>query len=465
MASISKNPRTGAKRILFVGPLLDADGKPVLDIRRKPRVKRRATYLGNDDDAEAQEVKTIVEAILRAKKRNRRLYKQTEESLDRIREQQVHLYGKLANVGLVEPRVPPPPPVVKCLQTFIDDYIASRTDAKPRTLLNLGMFRDRLIDYFKADKPLAEIKRGDADRWVIWLKEARRKNGRLRFAPATIGRTIKGARQFFKAAVADELIDRNPFDGIKAGSHVDKARKRFVTPEEIKLVIDQCPNAEWRLSVALSRWAGLRCPSEHLALTWQDVDRERERFLVRSPKTGERWVPIFPELRPYLQEVFDHAEPGAVHVITSTRDSSTNLRTRFAKIIRRAGLKAWPKLFHNLRASRQTELVKKHPLHVVCSWLGNSGLIAQKHYLQVTDADFALAARAEKIAQKTAQKVAQKAAQSPFDSFRQELPGESQVVAGCADTAENTGNAYHAQYARRESNPQPAVPKTAALSS
>ena len=48
-------------------------------------------------------------------------------------------------------------------------------------------------------------------------------------------------------------------------------------------------------------------------------------------------------------------------------------------------MKPWPKLFHNLRASRQTELTGSFPLHVVCEWIGNTALIADKHYLQVTD--------------------------------------------------------------------------------
>ena len=38
----------------------------------------------------------------------------------------------------------------------------------------------------------------------------------------------------------------------------------------------------------------------------------------------------------------------------------------------------------------QTELTHEHPpQHVVCRWLGNSPLIAHRHYLQVTDEDFA----------------------------------------------------------------------------
>ncbi len=45
-----------------------------------------------------------------------------------------------------------------------------------------------------------------------------------------------------------------------------------------------------------------------------------------------------------------------------------------------------------MRASRQTELQREFPLHVVCSWLGNSPRIAQQSYLLVTEDDYAKAA-------------------------------------------------------------------------
>jgi integrase len=129
------------------------------------------------------------------------------------------------------------------------------------------------------------------------------------------------------------------------------------------------------------------------------MDWERGRFRVHAPKTehhkdgGDRWVPIFPELRPHLEEAFEFAPEGAVHVITSKRHTNQNLRTRFAKIIRRAGLTPWPKPFHNLRASRQTELVQRYPIHVVCAWLGNTAAVAAEHYLQVTEEHFISAAQ------------------------------------------------------------------------
>jgi hypothetical protein len=61
------------------------------------------------------------------------------------------------------------------------------------------------------------------------------------------------------------------------------------------------------------------------------------------------------------------------------------------------GVSGWPRLFHSMRASRQTELQREFPLHVVCSWLGNSPRIAQQSYLLVTEDDFARAAGVAKV--------------------------------------------------------------------
>jgi hypothetical protein len=50
-----------------------------------------------------------------------------------------------------------------------------------------------------------------------------------------------------------------------------------------------------------------------------------------------------------------------------------------------------------MRASRQTELPREFPMHVVCSLLGSSPRIAQQSYLLVTEEDFAKAAGVAKV--------------------------------------------------------------------
>ncbi len=61
------------------------------------------------------------------------------------------------------------------------------------------------------------------------------------------------------------------------------------------------------------------------------------------------------------------------------------------KKLTKAKVEPWVRLFHSMRASRQTELEHEYPTHVVCAWLGNSVTVAQKSYLLVTEADVAKA--------------------------------------------------------------------------
>ncbi len=65
-----------------------------------------------------------------------------------------------------------------------------------------------------------------------------------------------------------------------------------------------------------------------------------------------------------------------------------NLRTTFEKIVKRAGLEPWPRLFHALRASCESDLAREYPITTVCRWIGNTVSIAARHYVQVTDEDF-----------------------------------------------------------------------------
>ena len=149
---------------------------------------------------------------------------------------------------------------------------------KPNTLRNYEATRRHLVSHFGQDKGLRDITPGDADDWrqALVSKE---------FSGPTISREVKRARQFFRAAVRKRIIDANPFQDLKSGSQVNKSREHFITLETTRQVIDACPDYEWRLMVALSRYGGLRCPSEHLALRWDGMDWERDRMTVNSPKT------------------------------------------------------------------------------------------------------------------------------------------------------------------------------------
>ena len=273
------------------------------------------------------------------------------------------------------------------LGRFLDDYIERRSDVKPNTVRKWKTTRRYLSEFFGQNRNLREITLGDADRFRSELYGKGH-------AENTVRKHIAESKTFFNAAVRSGLIDENPFADQASTIQANPERFHFVTRETIEKVIDACPDAEWLLIVALARFGGLRIPSEALALQWSDIDWENDRIRVPSPKTehhdgkASRTIPLFPELKPYLEDAFELAKDGAIQVITRYHNASQNLGTMFVRIIGRAGVDRWPKVFQNLRSSRETELAETFPLHVVTTWIGNTEAVAAKHYLQVTSEHF-----------------------------------------------------------------------------
>jgi hypothetical protein len=144
----------------------------------------------------------------------------------------------------------------------------------------------------------------------------------------------------------------------------------------------------------LARLGALRIPSEAQGLRWDHIAWDSKSIsIVASCKTEHhakrqvRLIPLFPAIETELLKLFAEAEDGAENVFQGIRPDS-NLRTQLEKIINRAGVKQWPKLFQNLRASRETELMAIFPAKDVCTWIGNTQQIAMKHYAMATEESF-----------------------------------------------------------------------------
>ena len=361
MASITTD-KNGKRRILFHAP----DGK------------RKTVWLGKMPVRQAEEVKRHIEHIVHGK-----MSKTTpDDTTSRwIAYLEPVMAERLAKAGLIEKRSNP------TIGGFISQYIAGRTDLKDRTINRLQLAATNLKNYLGEDKLLREISPADADGFRIFLLN----KGNVE---NTVRRNCGRAKQFFNAAVKQGLILRNPFVELKSTTVANPNRFHFITQEEATQVIEACPDAEWRLLFALARYGGLRSSSETLALRWDDILWDKGRMIVQSPKTEHivgkesRIVPLFPELLPYLNEVWEKTKPGTEYVINRYRGTHTNLCTQLRRIVKRSGVPVWDKIWTNLRSTRQTELMEDFPSHVVCSWIGNSVAIAEKHYLQVTEKHF-----------------------------------------------------------------------------
>jgi integrase len=284
------------------------------------------------------------------------------------------MHEKLVKAGLTGPRAQ-----ATTLTAFIDQFLAAALNLKPRTQLNIRGTKNRMVAFF-GDVSMKEVRPADAEAWLAQM----RRDG---YADATIHRDLKRARQLFKRAVKHGVASSNPFDGIKGPKDTNNARKQYVPRATVAKCIDVAPDYEWRLMIGLSRYAGLRVPSELLVLQWTDWDMERSLLRVDSSKTGLRIVPIEPQLRVLLADAFDAAEPGSVYIIAKHRGE--NLRTEMMRIVKRAGLEPWERIFHNLRASCEEDWAKIAPMPDVCRWIGHDMRTAQRHYLPGCDESYA----------------------------------------------------------------------------
>ena len=310
------------------------------------------------------------------------------------------LAAKLAAVGLIPER-----PKAVTLAGLLAHYAAEKEAGnKPGTRTNHRTITNDLNGFFTPNADPKRITEADAKGFLEHL----RKRG---LASYTVARRVRRVRSIFAFAVKENLVPANPFAGLKASATLPDDRKAYVSPvDALRLISAASP--VWRTIIALCRFAGLRCPSEVFRLTWADVDFATGRMAVPNVKTAGqtgkayRVCALFGTLRPYLEDAHELAEPGAVYVVSGAMadnmrarmdgphgSNDANTRTAFLKLIRRAGLTPWPRLFHTLRASCETDLLDTLPMSAVTEWLGHSAAIALKHYVRVPEHLFDRAAK------------------------------------------------------------------------
>ena len=365
MASLSKD-KNGNRTIQFIND----------------NGKRKSIRLGKMDKKNATTIKTHVEYILSAKVAGLALDNETSKWLVDLGPK---LAEKLEKVGLIDR------PYKALLGEFIEDYVTRKSrELKPGTMQVFRLAQRNLVTFFGACKRLNAVTPGDADDFRSYLIS-------IGLAESTNRKRCSIASQIFRYAVRHRVVQANPFEDIPK-ANIGTEHLEYVSEAVAVRVMEDLPNSQLKVLFAMSRWGGLRVGSEVRTLTWSAINWENKRFEVVSPKTqrykghGSRQVPLFPELESLLRQWRAEAPRETDFVLPMLIGrSDASLRKYVFNAIRKSGEAPWKRLWHNLRASRQTDLEQKHPTHVVCSWLGNSEAIARKHYLQVTETDFAKA--------------------------------------------------------------------------
>lgn len=145
-------------------------------------------------------------------------------------------------------------------------------------MTNLVTVADDVRGFFGDACPLRDITEKRADEFRTHCLTRR-----PRPAPATVARRLKTVKLFFDHARKTKLVPANPFADVTAPGGAGEENRHHVAPDDARRLLDGC-DPVWRLMVALSRFGGLRCPSEVL-LRWECVNFATGRMTVDSPKT------------------------------------------------------------------------------------------------------------------------------------------------------------------------------------
>jgi integrase len=234
--------------------------------------QRRALRLGVSDRKYAEGVRAHIEKIVEAKITGQPLPKATAEWVASVGEP---IRSKLESWDLIEPQVKRRVPT---LGELVSEYLELRKpQVKPGTYKPLKYAVRSLTAVLSPDTPLDQITPVDAHRVYAEFRKA--------LCESTANKRMQTCKAIFRFAAECGYITTNPFAVIR-GLVVRGKRERhkYVPSEEVAKLLKAIPNLEVRTIIALARWNGLRIPSEIRDLRWRDIDWEKRRMIIRSPK-------------------------------------------------------------------------------------------------------------------------------------------------------------------------------------
>jgi len=203
-------------------------------------------------------------------------------------------------------------------------------------------------------RPLAQISRGDIERYIEWRRSTPGPSGRVA-KPRTVNTELDILHHLFAVAERENLIVRNPLDGLPRLA-AGPLPERVLSPQEELLLLAVCP--PWlRVAVEIALYAGLRL-GEVVALDWRHVDFDAGILRVECGKGGRRRdVPMARVLANLLAD-WRRSTGGVGGVIASGHpgDIREAITRGFPRAVRCAGIP--PLRFHDLRHTFATRVAR-----------------------------------------------------------------------------------------------------------
>jgi integrase len=152
---------------------------------------------------------------------------------------------------------------------------------------------------------------------------------------------LKILRSVFTTARREGLIDDNPAERVTILKRQKGSERRPFTLPELKRIIEHADD-EWRGMILFGLYTGQRL-GDIAALTWQNVDLDREEIRFTTGKTGRRQIlPLAGPLLKYVEALPSSDDPAAplfpsASGVLQRQGRAGNLSNQFHQILVNAG--------------------------------------------------------------------------------------------------------------------------------
>lgn len=198
-----------------------------------------------------------------------------------------------------------------------------------------------------------------------------------RVSSGTVNTYLKVLRVALNKAVKLNLIDRNPAVGVDNLDNDDRHRRRPFTKEELQKLLGVC-SQDWRTMVLVGLYTGLRL-GDCAALTWANLDLQRNEITVRTEKTGRvQILPLHKVLLAHLMTLPAGDDPTVRLCPSLVVKDGSQLSNEFYDVMSSVGLS--PARDHQGKGKgrdrrRKQSVVSFHSLrHTATSLLKNAGV-------------------------------------------------------------------------------------------
>lgn len=201
---------------------------------------------------------------------------------------------------------------------------------------------------------------------------------------STVNQYCSVLRLILDMAVQERVVNSNPMQGVKR-LKVDETRKRILTNEEIKRILDESvlPMGRERMAILIGMFTGLRL-MDVMALKWSNIDFQNATLTTIAQKTGRVVaLPLSSYLVGELKKYKESAGDAKEHLFY---DGEVNHKiagecsNHFIRVFKKMGLSGVS--FHLLRhtnATLITEVVQD--VSVASKMLGHTNLNTTMTYV------------------------------------------------------------------------------------